>query len=303
MLHGIASRTVVFADGLPADDGGDGVQPCAWDWRPASVSQDPEDAVRLVNFVQTATDADRTDAIRRFYDASFTVRLPTESGDRGVTIPFRINGDDSPAKLRLLEQKLRGSPALRHAGDVVCGRPKPAELKLVVEELARRDPAAFAPERTRDEIRAYLADLGIGIDCSGSVVQALYACRGCDRRRLGLGDLHQGIFAGIDNNRAFAKIADPSQVRPGDIIILGAPPDDCYGHKVIVVEKRVASPVVFISVMSSWGHEGPAERTWVYDPATESWGDLGGVFTDGTPFTSPASGPWDHPLRGIYRAR
>jgi hypothetical protein len=85
------------------------------------------------------------------------------------------------------------------------------------------------------------------------------------------------------------------------------PPDDEFGHTVIVVEKRFATlddaSVVLISVMSSWGHEGPAERTWVYDPANESWSDLGGTFTDGTPFETPASGPWDHPMRGIYHAR
>jgi hypothetical protein len=129
------------------------------------------------------------------------------------------------------------------------------------------------------------------------------------RRRFGLRDLQSGIFADIDRSRAFEKIGDPSAVRPGDIIVLDPPFFDYFGHKVIVVEKRVApldgfgSPVVLISVMSSWGHEGPAERTWVYDPATGSWSDRGGSFTDGTPFRSPASGPWDHPMRGIYHAR
>ena len=300
MLQGIDPRTVVRAGDFCADDGDDGLRPCARDRRPHCPSRAPEDAVRMVNFVQAATDTHRANAIRSFYDASFTIRL---QGDRSVTIPFRINGDDSPAKIRLLEQKLKGSPAARCASHVVCGRPTPAELELVVAELARRDPAAFAPERTRDEIRAYLSELGIGIDCAGSVAQALYACRGCSRRQLGLGGLYDAIFAGIDYNRAFEKVADPSAVRPGDVIVLDPPPDDCFGHKVIVVDKRVAGPVVFISVMSSWGHEGPAERTWVYDPATGSWGDLGGVFTDGTPFVSPASGPWDHPMRGIYRAR
>lgn len=300
-------------DFCPDAPDGDAAAPCAPNRHASDFPYDSDQAVRLANFVQTATDANRAFAIRSFCQTGFTITLPTGDGHRSVTIPFRINGDDFAPKLRRLTRLLGGSPAARCAAAVVCGRPTPDQLKRVVSELARRDPAAFAPDKTRSQIRAYLSDLGIGIDCAGTVAQAFYACHGVDesvgRRRFGLRALHDGIFAGIDKNLAFEKIGDPSAVRPGDIIVLDPPSFDYFGHKVIVVDKRIASldgfdsPVVLISVMSSWGHEGPAERTWVYDPSTGSWSDRGGSFTDGTPFQSPASGPWDHPLRGIYHAR
>jgi hypothetical protein len=67
---------------------------------------------------------------------------------------------------------------------------------------------------------------------------------------------------------------------------------------------------VKVSVASSFGHEGPQERVWVYDPETKSWGDLGGSLfdDDGTGHRTPAnsrmhSGPWDHEIQGMYHAR
>jgi hypothetical protein len=47
----------------------------------------------------------------------------------------------------------------------------------------------------------------------------------------------------------------------------------------------------------------------VYEPETGQWGDLGGQLfdDDGTGHRTPApghhSGPWDHEIQGMYRAR
>jgi hypothetical protein len=312
MLDSIGSSRSVPPGRVPGDAPDDDMLgPCADDRQACRAARDADASLRLVNFVAAATDAERTRAIRAFCIDSFTISVPAGEGIRRVTVPFRINYGDSPSKRRALERMLQGSPAARSVPHVVCGRPTPAQLKQVVGELARRNPAAFAPEKTRDQIRAYLADLGVGIDCAGTVVQAFYACHGVSenagRRRFGLRELHEGIFANIDRNRAFERVADPVAVCPGDLIILAPPPDDEFGHKVLVTEKRFGAigdtPVVLISVMSSWGQKGPAERTWAYDPAARVWTDLGGTFTDGTPFASPASGPWDHPMQGIYHAR
>jgi len=67
--------------------------------------------------------------------------------------------------------------------------------------------------------------------------------------------------------------------------------------------------VVRIGVASSFGGDGPQERTWIFDPSTGQWGDLGGhLFDDnGNGHTTPTpwrhSGPWDHKIQGMYHAQ
>jgi hypothetical protein len=202
----------------------------------------------------------------------------------------------------------------------------------VVNDLARLHPEQFAPNRTAEDVRNYLRQNGVGIDCAGSVQLALLHLKGLSP---GQGP-KLGLRARLDEDLTrlpgdkFRSLSDPRSFRPGDLIIMDPPPNDKFGHTVIVTERTtgpitpaeaailsrdfpgLAAPgndVVRIGVASSFGWDGPQERTWIFDPSTGQWGDLGGhLFDDdgrGHTTSLPArhSGPWDHHIQGTYRAR
>jgi hypothetical protein len=215
----------------------------------------------------------------------------------------------------------------------VSGRATPAQLAAVVRDLARLHPEEFAADRPAEDVRNYLRSKGVGIDCAGAVQLALLDLRGLPSDagpRLGLRRRLDEDLTRLSGNPHFRKLADPAALRPGDLVILNPPVDDLVGHTVIVtgasrapltVEEAAAlaepfpelgesgRDVIRIDVASSFGWEGPQERTWVYDPSTGAWGDLGGhLFDDDgrggtTPTPGPHSGPWNHTIRGMYRAR
>jgi hypothetical protein len=284
-------------------------------------------------------DAQRSARIRAFFDR-LDIEVPVLAGEPGetrrVAVPFRMShpSDNSHYNTALLEA-LGSSPSRVRAGLVIAGRATPEQLAGVVRDLAERHPEAFAPERSAEDVRNYLREVGVGIDCAGSVQLALFDCHGLSpesgkahfhlRTRLNE-DLTQ-----LDGKPQFSKVADPPNLRPSDLIILKPPRGESVGHTVIVTDQTAATltdaeaktlsrdfpalavagkPVVKVSVASSFGYEGPQERVWVYDPTTKSWGDLGGHLfdDDGTGAHTPArgpvhSGPWDHDIQGMYHPR
>jgi cell wall-associated NlpC family hydrolase len=283
-------------------------------------------------------DRERSQAIRAFF-RRFTVEVPMLEGAPGETreipIPFRIAFDAHDRHSANLIRALGGAPSRAFVGYVVAGRATPEQLAAVVKDLARLHPEEFSPAKSTEDIRSYLRTNGVGIDCAGSVQLALFDCRGLSpergRQRFGLARRLDEDLSRLKKNRdTFAELPNPSELRPGDLIILRKPARGVVGHTVIVSEKTVApltsdeaavlssdfpalamvgKNVVRISVASSFGREGPQERTWIFDPSTRSWGDLGGhLFDDDghgstTPTPGVHSGPWDHDLEGMYRAR
>jgi hypothetical protein len=293
-----------------------------------SIPEPPEWTARVLAFVaaveapKDAKDVETTRRIRDFY-AQFDVAIPSR-GDR-VTIPFRINDDDTPECVRELAAKLRGDPATRFIEQVVVGRGTPDQITAIIQALDRRDPTLF--RGSPDSVRAQLVRLGIGIDCAGSVQLALFASRGLDERS-GPSTLHfrnrlLDNFSSLAHNAAFVRVSDPTELRPGDVLSLGAPPWDQYGHKVIVADRRTATltvadaadltprraiaaghEVVLLDVASSWGGDGPGEHTWAFDPQSGAWASVGmGRRVSGDPMDHAGGGPWDHPLLGMYRPR
>jgi hypothetical protein len=267
-------------------------------------------------------DVETTRRIRDFY-AQFDVEIPSR-GDR-VATPFRINGDDTPECVSELRAKLKGDPAGRFIEQVVVGRGTPAQIAQVIQALDRRDPTLF--RGSPDSVRSELVRLGIGIDCAGSVQLGLFASRGLDEHT-GPAALHfrnrlLDNFSSLAHNPAFVRVADPADLRPGDVISLGVPRWDQYGHKVIVADRRTATlsvtdaaeltppraiaagrEVVLIDVASSWGGDGPGEHTWAFDPKSGAWASVGmGRRVSGGPMDHAGGGPWDHPLLGMYRPR
>jgi hypothetical protein len=284
-------------------------------------------------------DAQRSARIRAFFD-KLNVEVPVLAGEPGetrrVAVPFRMSHESTNAGYNAaLLEALGSSPSRARAGLVIAGRATPEQIGAVVRDLAELHPEEFGPDKSAEQVRNYLRDLGVGIDCAGSVQLALFESRGLSPES---GKAHFGMrprlnedLTQLDGKPQFARVADPANLRPSDLIILKPPRGESVGHTVIVTDQTPATlteaeakalsrefpalavtgkPVVKVSVASSFGYEGPQERVWVYDPETKSWGDLGGrLFDDDgagrrTEVNSRAhSGPWDHDIQGMYHAR
>jgi hypothetical protein len=283
-----------------------------------------------------AVDTARAAQIRAFF-SQFDVEVPITGGAPGqtrkVAVPFRISLNAFERHARNLAVALGQAPSRAYVGLVVSGRATPAQLAAVVRDLARLHPAEFAADRAAEDVRNYLRSNGVGIDCAGAVQLALLDLQGLASdagARLGLRRRLDEDLTRLSGNPHFRKLAHPEALRPGDLVILDPPENDAVGHTVIVTgasrgpltnEDAAAlaelfpeldvpgRDVVRIEVASSFGWDGPQERTWVYDPSSGAWGDLGGhLFDDdghgqSTPTPGPHSGPWDHTIRGMYRAR
>jgi hypothetical protein len=285
----------------------------------------------LSNFV----DADRTRRIRAFF-GRFAVDVPTSGGAPGetrkVAVPFRMSTDSFDWHAKNLRLALASAPSRAYVGLVVSGRATPDQLGAVVGDLARLHPEEFAIDRSAEDVRDYLRSNGVGIDCAGSVQLALLDLlghRGDAGAALGLKRRLDEDLTHLASNGHFRKVAAPEQLRPGDLVILDPPEDDTVGHTVIVTTRSRARltrdeaaalsadfpdvaiagrEVVRVGVASSFGWDGPEERTWIFDPETGEWADLGGHLFDATPTHDPTptpgrhSGPWNHTIEGMYRA-
>jgi len=282
-------------------------------------------------------DAQRSARIRGFFNR-FDIEVPVLAGPPGetrkVAIPFRISLNDLEGHAANLRRALGSAPSKQYVGYVVTGRATPEQLSAVVNDLARLHPEEFAPGKTREDVRNYLRTNGVGIDCAGSVQLAFFDCRGLTpeegREKFGLKIRLNEDLTGLKGKKGITELEDPNNLRPGDLIILKKPANDAVGHTVIVTDKTVGpltpeeaailsrhfpdlaipgKDLVRISVASSFGWQGPQERTWVFDPSTEKWGDLGGhLFDDdgqGHSTSTPDlhSGPWNHEMQGMYHAR
>ena len=317
--------------------------------REAPPAPDPDAATlgdslrRFVNATRATStaeiDAQRSDRIRAFFDR-LDVEVPVLAGEPGqtrkVAVPFRMSHtfDNGYYNAALLEA-LGSSPSRVRAGLVIAGRATPEQLGAVVRDLAELHPEEFGPDKSAEQVRNYLRDVGVGIDCAGSVQLALFDSRGFSpesgRVHFGLRQRLNEDLTQLDRKSQFQKVVDPADLRPSDLIILKPPRGEAVGHTVIVTDRSPATlteseartlsrefpalavagkEVVKVSVASSFGFEGPQERVWVYDPETKTWGDLGGhLFDDDgggrrTPANSHAhSGPWNHDIHGMYHAR
>jgi hypothetical protein len=279
-------------------------------------------------------DADRGANIRAYF-GRFNIEVAVQGGAPGetrrVAVPFRIAPNAFDDHVKNLRQALGSSPSKEYVGLVVAGRATPEQLSAVVNELARLHPEQFATDRSAEDVRNYLRQNGVGIDCAGSVQLALLHLKGLSSNQGPKLGLRQRLDEDLTSLRRshFQKLPNPSALRAGDLIILRPPENDKFGHTVIVTQTTagaitsaeaatlsrqfpdLATPgkeVLRIGVASSFGWEGPQERTWIFDPSTGQWGDLGGNLFDGdgaghsTSVPGRHSGPWDHKIDGMYHA-
>lgn len=208
-------------------------------------------------------------------------------------------------------------------GYVTAGKGTPAQIRAVTQALI--DSPAWKKYQhispVENAIRQLMWDHCIGADCSGYTHNAFLASRSATSSRYSLGSPLQSAIQQPPKS-VFRKIEKPEEARSGDVLLLGPPPKDTVGHKVIVYDRQEvptgsalhaaarkslgstkdAKLHVFV-VDSSWGASGDPQqggverRRWIYDESTQKWGALEsrGIVQ------STAKGPYDHPLQGIYR--
>jgi hypothetical protein len=306
------------------------------------------------------TDAEVQQRLQEFSDMAKPVyRVPGEVGEGGefaVATPFRmvapLTADPTDATAVLYaaqERRVVGHSAeleslARTIGiredalhTIKVGRGGFRLVQALTQALidANKLPPAEADVSPELRVRRMMADYGIGYDCAGYVQQAFLAARGITRAEAGFVTVLNENLSSLWRSR-FSRVA-PENSRPGDIIALGPPPKEAFGHRVIVVERHDASleelkryctygdaakladgRISVITVESSFGsgadpgRGGVKRQTWLYDAKSQLWGNVipaqvATTGTQGQPAESServnvASMPYDgfHPLLGIY---
>lgn len=254
-----------------------------------------------------------------------------------VTPHFRMMGGYGPSQataLRRIEHAL-GRDGFRQlatvAGRVTSGKGTPDEIRKLTQALIDQGAVgAFVTGSEEAAIRKMMWAHGIGMDCSGYVFQAFLATRAgaagtpASPATYAIGSLESHQLP----SRGLRKVA-PSEARAGDLFILAGDP----GHKTIVYSNREwvtgdrklsvggrVIPETFlragfpegypatlraVEVDSSWGageaghpEAGVKRELWVQNQANGLWGywDNDGAFR-------VSSGPYDHPIDGVYRGK
>ncbi len=258
-----------------------------------------------------------------------------------IALPFRMSTNPpSPAEAKkaiLFDLPPAVAKALGPAIDaVVWGRGTPEQCAQVAQALldaAWVPTAQLGPEKLRGVLESY----GIGLDCAGYAQQAAMKAVGldpmkpADRAKFGFAPyIGNESMAGVPTSSKFTKIT-PADAKPGDIVSLGPPAYENIGHSLVVASNKElsetqktkllaanppdkngpgndfvagAGPLRAIQVDSSWGGGvGVARVTWLYDESTKKWATLAGKNGDIViPSTNP-DGPYNHPLKGIFRSK
>jgi hypothetical protein len=219
-------------------------------------------------------------------------------------------------------------------GRVQFARGSPEEIRVVTQALIDDkalddEPAAGSLEQ---RIQRMMFDYRIGTDCAGYVQQAYLFAKGVGRRTAGFkADIGNENLGNL-THQGYTEIA-PSAASPGDLVVLDPPSKDQPGHTIIVYSRREATAddkkelkeklaaagrladgssflaagatIYVFEFDSSWGSSGDPKyggiqrRTFWYNPSgTPKW-----AWTKDDP-TRAITGelPYDHPLRGFYRA-
>ncbi|MGH7296191.1 MAG: hypothetical protein ACRELB_14715 [Polyangiaceae bacterium] len=288
---------------------------------------------------------DRDTRAQRGLDAFRALATPTYhvpgEGDVPVPAPFRMphtaqvpppmRGDEVSARYASTEARvlahqleLRALAAKLGVHDlyaVSIGHASPETVRRLTQGLidAGRVPPPDGRTSTATRVRAMMCDYGLGFDCAGYVQRAFLAAHSVTRAQAGFAPGGAVESLGDLPAKGFTKVA-PQDARPGDIVVLDAPPCDGPGHRLVVYDRRDLSTTEVASlsrhatgpaltpgrvselhVDSSFGSGGLPDRggvsrqAWYYDAGSKQWGhDVGG-----TVVFSPLPYYGDS-LRGIY---
>jgi hypothetical protein len=262
------------------------------------------------------------------FKESATPTFHTPQGDATVAIPFHMNTGGNPYQQELTDLGAKVGLSPRQANLVANGRGTPQEIQRMTQALidARKLPPG-SPSDLTNRIRTMMCNYGVGLDCAGYVQQAFLASRGISRSQTGLAEVDKEDLTGLAG-KGFKRVPQ-SQIREGDLLVLGPPPSSRTGHTLIVRASRLATPEEALDLErkaapgwqnaapsqlrrleldSSWGNGGRAEAGGVqrqifwHDEANGSWmrqTSSGGSWR----VEPPNSIYFGHPIDGVYRPR
>jgi cell wall-associated NlpC family hydrolase len=263
--------------------------------------------------------------------AAFVMSNPQASS--GMAPGPRPLADKDMSDLQSAARRAHMESAL---GQIRSGRGTPEQIHAITQALIDEGHAL----RTKDgspesSIRQTMAHYGIGIDCAGYVQQAYLSARGLERPQARFASVGDEDLSRLER-RGYQRIDNLAEVRPGDLVVLGAcspTRNDPHpvGHRAIVYDQRLATPAdmqdlaqsegarsfavggpirVFV-LDSSWGCNGIPEvggarqERWWYNESTGKWAWLGqGNGTLPRPFgvdSRPYGHPCNPPDEGFFR--
>jgi hypothetical protein len=188
------------------------------------------------------------------------------------------------------------------------------------------------PPSDADAVKLMQWSMGAGVDCAGYAQQEFLAVHGGSPANYGLQDLGNENLADLKSNRHFQQVG-PAAAEPGDVMVLRPPAGGLpIGHAVMVQDRheltdaeranypgidKFAKPgdkVQVVTVEGSFGPGGRGEpgmggvqrRAFFYNETTGRWADMRPDRNGTTSYSVHASnttGPYDHPMDGIYHPR
>lgn len=266
---------------------------------------------------------------------SMTPEFRTPEGPAKVPITFQMTFD-YPHQASLADApespEMKAAAASAHldreaVSRVLSGRGSPGEVRALTQALIDRVGVPPGPGKLIDRVRQVMFEHHIGVDCAGYTQQAYLAATGLSRTQAGFTADPLMENLPLDKRPAYRRVA-PENVRPGDVGVLGPPPREWVGHRVVVCDQHPATdeekkylqsfgpvadafagqgPIRVFHVDSSWGcassdgvpsplRGGVGQVTWWYCESTKQWAQ-----GEGADFRLTPAGPYNHPLVGFYR--
>jgi hypothetical protein len=245
-------------------DGGQALDPDARDLVAAPVAEDTPTTTDIapLDRVRTAI----ADTLQSFRNIVVSVPAPT-GRDVAVQVPYFINKPTSPSLLRGQQRR----PELVRNSDLsrlYRALPERARIgKAHVDDVRTFLQGAVAANAVPGQasglsaagMKSFLSDMGVGVDCSGFVSQALNAIMAAFNRPERIDKSSAYLRGGARNNpRQFDVVSRPSDLKPGDTMWK-------KGHIRVVhtVEPQPDGAIHFTTAeSSSVDLIGPTAKTW-----------------------------------------
>jgi hypothetical protein len=302
---------------------------------------------RASPFIQSvAAAAARPPILQQRLDAFRAAMTPTyhsPEGDVAVATPFAMSVRYAAQVPVLKKNTPAQDAAQRRAGlsaeatnAVLSGRGSPEDIRRFTQALIENGALSRdASKPLAERVRQMMFDHGVGIDCAGYVQRAYLYATGTSRVASGFRAPGNEDLSGLVAH-GFTRVPSVAALQPGDVVSLGPPAPDDYGHRLIVYDQHAAtaaevdaleqqfpdkvpalvgtpsgdgpgeSALYVITVDSSWGSGGHASeggvdrRTLLYSAASKKWAWTGPA-TGGGLGMGTGDTPIAHPLIGFFR--
>ncbi|HSY22964.1 MAG TPA: hypothetical protein VK841_12650 [Polyangiaceae bacterium] len=308
----------------------------------------PSTQLKPQAMVDSLTTRIRDQAMRQGLDdflQSMTPEFRTPEGPALVPVTFQMttNYSNQP-RLETISSDPRMKVAMNDAHipegrfyRILQGRGTASEVRALTQALIDRNGLPPGPGSVAERVREVMFAHHIGVDCADYTQLAFLFATGLSRNKAGFREDED--LSILPRSPAYRRI-ECENVRPGDICVLGPPPKEEVGHRVIVYGQHLATdgemddlhsmgahaatfatrqPIRVFQVDSSWGcavldPTAPPSSRKV--PAANP--QNGGVIRvtwwysettkewaiwDSNGFHVTPIGPYDHPLVGFYRRR